>query len=254
MVIALLTDFGDFYPGVMKGIIRKMSGAEVVDITHSVSPQNIVEGAFLLYSSYRFFPNGTVFVSVVDPGVGGKRRAIAVKTRDYWFVAPDNGLVYPSASENGIEEIYVIGESVSGISGTLSSTFHGRDIFAPAGALIHDGKLDKRHFQKADPEIVKLELFDPEIEGREISCRVLHIDRFGNAVTNLRRKDLEDIDPEGFVFNEIEIPVVERYEDVDAGEVLALFGSFETLELSVRDGNFSEKYNVRYGELRLRWF
>ncbi len=254
MVIALLTDFGEFYPGVMKGVISKVSSAEIVDITHSVSPQNIVEGAFLLYSSHRYFPENTVFVSVVDPGVGGKRRAIAVKTRNYWFISPDNGLVYPSASENGIEEVYLIKDSISEISGVLSSTFHGRDIFAPAGALIHEGRIREKYFQRVEPKIAKLELFDSRIEGREIFCKVLYIDRFGNVVTNLRREDLEDVDPERVVLDGTEIPVVERYEDVDVGDVLALFGSFETLELSVREGSFSEKYNVRHGELRLRWF
>jgi len=253
MVIALLTDFGEFYPGVMKGVIRKVSSAEVVDITHSVSPQNIVEGAFLLYNSYRYFPENTVFVSVVDPGVGGKRRAIAVKTRDYWFISPDNGLAYPSATENGIEKVYLIKDSISEISGVLSSTFHGRDIFAPAGALIYEGRVHEKYFQRIEPEIVRLELFDSRIEGEEILCKVLHIDRFGNVVTNLRREDLGDVGPERVILNGIQIPVVERYEDVDVGEVLSLFGSFETLELSVREGNFSEKYNVRYGELRLRW-
>ncbi len=253
-MIALLTDFGEFYPGVMKGVISKVSSAEIVDITHSVSPQNIVEGAFLLYSSHRYFPENTVFVSVVDPGVGGERRAIAVKTRNYWFISPDNGLVYPSASENGIEEVYLIKDSISEISGVLSSTFHGRDIFAPAGALIHEGRIREKYFQRVEPKIARLELFDSRIEGREIFCKVLYIDRFGNVVTNLRREDLEDVDPERVVLDGTEIPVVERYEDVDVGDVLALFGSFETLELSVREGSFSEKYNVRHGELRLRWF
>ena len=186
MVIALLTDFGDFYPGVMKGLIRKLTDAEIIDITHSVSPQNVHEGAFLLYSAYRYFPSGTVFVAVVDPGVGGERRAIAVKTSGYWFVSPDNGIVYPSASEDGIESVFEIKNTVSEISGSFSSTFHGRDIFAPASALIYHGRIHERYFEKVEPLMDELDLFDAEISGGEIRCRILHIDRFGNAITNIK--------------------------------------------------------------------
>ncbi len=253
MVIALLTDFGDFYPGVMKGIIRKISRDEIVDITHSISPHNILEGAFLLYHSYRHFPYGTIFVAVVDPGVGGERRAIAVKTSSYWFVGPDNGLIYPSATEDGIQDVFSVKESVFEISGTLSTTFHGRDIFAPAAALIRKGKIDDRYFDRIQDGIEKLELFNLEIEGNEIRCLVPYIDRFGNVVTNVRRDELKRLNAKEFLFSKIRIPLVERYQDVEAGEPLAIIGSFDTLELSVREGSFSEKYNLRHGELRLRW-
>jgi S-adenosylmethionine hydrolase len=98
MIITLLTDFGDFYPGVMKGVIYSLAPeARIVDITHSIEPQNVFQGAFLLYHSYRYFRNA-IHVAVVDPGVGGKRRAIAVKTRNHYFVGPDNGILYPSAA------------------------------------------------------------------------------------------------------------------------------------------------------------
>ncbi len=253
MVIALLTDFGDFYPGVMKGVIRKISDAEIVDITHSVSPQNVPEGAFLLYHSYRYFPEGTIFVAVVDPGVGGKRRAIAVRTSSYWFVGPDNGLIYPAAEEDRIQEVFSIKKSVSEISGSLSTTFHGRDLFAPAAALIQEGRIDERYFDRSEDSIVKLELFDLEIQENEIKCLVLHIDRFGNVVTNIRKDELERLNPREFFFGDVRMPLVERYEDAEIGEPLSIVGSFDTLELSVREGNFSEKYNVQHGRLKLGW-
>ncbi len=253
MVIALLTDFGDFYPGVMKGVIRKITESEVIDITHIITPQNVLEGAFLLYHSYRYFPEGTVFVAVVDPGVGGDRRAVAVRTTNYWFVGPDNGLIYPAASDDGIKEIYLIKNSISEISGSISTTFHGRDIFAPAAALIKEGKIHERYFEKTESGLEALELFEFEVGGDEIRCLVPYIDRFGNAVTNIKKDVLKELNAREFWFDGVRIPLVERYEDVEVGEPLAIIGSFETLELSVREGNFSEKYNVRGRRLRLRW-
>lgn len=253
MVIALLTDFGDYYPGIMRGVIRKVSGVEVVDITHSISPQNVVEGAFLLYNAYRFFPPGTVFVAVVDPGVGGERRALAIKTRNYWFVCPDNGIAYPSASEDGIERVYRIKEEVSEITGRLSSTFHGRDIFAPAAALICEGWIDERYFEVNDSSIAELELFDVSVSGNAISAKVVHIDRFGNVVTNVKEDVIETLSPSKFFLGSVEIPFVEKYEDVGVGDTLALIGSFNTLELSVREGSFAERFGVGFGSIRLRW-
>ncbi|WP_456477643.1 SAM hydrolase/SAM-dependent halogenase family protein [Geoglobus ahangari] len=253
MVIALLTDFGDYYPGVMKGVIRRISGAEVVDITHSVKPQNVLEGAFLLYNAYRFFPRDTVFVAVVDPGVGGRRKALAIRTENYWFVCPDNGIAYPSSSEDGVVEVYRINEAVSELVGELSSTFHGRDIFAPAGALLKEGRLEERYFSPHTDAIVELDLFDLTISESGVRAMVVHIDRFGNVVTNVRRELVERMSPEGVVFNGLEIPLVERYEDVEVGEPLALIGSFNTLELSIREGDFASEFGVGFGPISLRW-
>jgi S-adenosylmethionine hydrolase len=110
MIITLLTDFGDFYPGVMKGVILKINPkAIVIDISHSVEPQNVFQGAFLLYNAYKFFPNA-VHIAVVDPGVGGKRKALAFECRNHMFIAPDNGIAYPSAREDGIERIWIVDE------------------------------------------------------------------------------------------------------------------------------------------------
>jgi len=253
MVIALLTDFGDYYGGVMKGLIRKISRAEIIDVAHSITPQNVLEGAFLLYNSYKFFPEGSVFVSVVDPGVGGRRKALAIETENYWFVCPDNGIAYPSATDDGIVKVYEIREEVSRFSGYLSSTFHGRDLFAPAAALIKEGRLSEDYFLPCSDEIEKLELFDAEVKGNEIFGKVVYIDRFGNAVTNIREEVVSNMSPEKFFLGVLEIPFVRKYEDVDVGEPLCLIGSFNTLELSVRNGNFSRKFNLGHGNLRLRW-
>ena len=247
--ITLLTDFGDFYPGVMKGVILKVCpNATIIDITHSVEPQNIYQGAFLLYHSYRFFPEA-IHVAVVDPGVGSSRKAIAIECSNHVFIGPDNGILYPSACEDGIRQIWVIDESkTSKITGVLSTTFHGRDVFAPASAYAAMDKLDEVA-EPFDGEICKLDLFDYIIEENKIICRIIFIDRFGNAVTNVKASDISSV--KGFYVNGVEFPLVRTYSDVEMGEPLALIGSFETLELSVRNGNAAEMFGFKSGEIEL---
>ncbi len=250
MFVTLLTDFGDFYPGVMKGVILKINPkAVIVDITHSIEPQNIYQGAFLLYHAYRFFPN-SVHIAVVDPGVGSDRKAIAIETRNHIFVAPDNGIAYPSAVDDGIDSIWLIDEDkTSKITGELSSTFHGRDVFAPAGAYASIGML-KEVAEPYDGKIEKLDLFDYTIKDNRIECRVIFIDRFGNAITNVRAKDIR---AKRFYLNGVEFPLVRCYSDVGVGEPLALIGSFGTLELSIRNGNLAEKLGLSSGKIVLEF-
>ncbi len=249
-VVTLLTDFGDFYPGVMKGVILKICpDVKVIDISHSVEPQNVYQGAFLLYHSYRFFPKA-VHVAVVDPGVGSDRLALVVECKNHIFVGPDNGILYPSAVEDGIRRVWVIDEGkTSKFSGELSTTFHGRDVFAPASAFAVLGKLEEVA-EPYDGEIERLDIFDYRIEGERIECRIIFIDRFGNAVTNVKAEDLEDA--KGFYVNGKHIPMVEKYSDVSVGEPLALIGSFGTLELSVRNGSFADAFGVRSGRFEMR--
>ena len=245
----MLTDFGDYYPGVMKGVILKICpNATIVDITHSVEPQNIYQGAFLLYHSYRFFPK-SVHIAVVDPGVGSDRGALIVECQNHVFVGPDNGILYLSAKEDGIERIWRIDESkTSKFTGTLSSTFHGRDVFAPASAFVLLGKIE----EIAEPcdDMVKLDIYDYTIEGDVVDCRIVYIDRFGNAVTNIRGKDV--VDAKGFYVNGKYVPMVRTYSDVAVGEPLALIGSFGTLELSVRNGSFADSFGIRSGKFKLK--
>ncbi len=242
MVITLLTDFGDFYPGVMKGVILKVNPkAKIVDVSHNVEPQNVLQGAFLLYNAYRFFPNA-IHIAVVDPGVGGGRKALIFECRNHIFVAPDNGIAYPSAVEDGIERVWLIDESkTSEVTGVLSKTFHGRDVFAPAGAYASIGMI-KEIAEPYHGDFVKLDIFDYRVVENRLVCRVVFVDRFGNVVTNVRS---EDVRGRYVVFEGVKIPIVECYEDVEVGEPLALIGSFDTLELSVREGSFAEQFGVR---------
>jgi S-adenosylmethionine hydrolase len=234
----------------MRGVILKICpDVKIVDIAHSIEPQNVYQGAFLLYHSYRFFPNA-VHVAVVDPGVGGDRKALIIECRNHIFVGPDNGILYPSAVEDGVKRIWVIdAEKTSKITGELSTTFHGRDVFAPASAYAVLGKIEDVA-KPYDGEIQRLDLFDYRIDGETIECRILFIDRFGNAVTNVKAEDLEDA--KGFYVNETYIPMVRTYSDVAIGDPLALIGSFGTLELSVRNGSFADAFGVKSGRFEMR--
>ncbi|HEX7627299.1 MAG TPA: SAM-dependent chlorinase/fluorinase, partial [Candidatus Methanoperedens sp.] len=144
MVITLLSDFGDVYPASMKGVILGIDpGANIVDITHSIPRHDIRAGAFILMTCAKYFPSGTIHIAVVDPGVGTKRRAIAIQTISHdgeihYFIGPDNGLLIPAAKSIGIIEVYEI-SNTNLFGKNISCTFHGRDIFAPVGAHISKG-------------------------------------------------------------------------------------------------------------------
>ena len=179
-VITLLTDFGtaDYFVGAVKGAILSVNpSAVIVDITHEIPPQDIEAGAFTLLAAYKTFPVGTIHVAVVDPGVGSTRRPIIVKTNEQFFVGPDNTFTYIYDREPSHRIVHVTADRF--FRPSVSSTFHGRDIFAPVAAALSNG--------------VALEEFGEEINDQvrlpslETPLRVIHIDRFGNCVTNITR-------------------------------------------------------------------
>ena len=174
-MIILLTDFGSSeYVGVMKGVIYSIDDrAVIVDLCHDVSPQSIVEASWILKNNIKYFPEGAVFCCVVDPQVGTERKALAVKTNKYYFVAPDNGLLWETLRKQKIIRIRQLP-----VPPEASNTFHGRDVFAPAAAKINLGGFDDQG--EIITEIEKLELHRHEREGL-----VVRIDRFGNIITNL---------------------------------------------------------------------
>ncbi|MCS7121376.1 MAG: S-adenosyl-l-methionine hydroxide adenosyltransferase family protein [Archaeoglobaceae archaeon] len=243
-MITLLTDFGDFYPGVMKGVILSINpNAKIVDITHNVEPQNVLQGAFLLYHSYRYFKSA-IHVAVVDPGVGSKRRALAVFTKNHVFIAPDNGICYQSAAKDGIKKIFRIDESISSLVGELSYTFHGRDVFSPAAALI---SLQRYDFLEEIKEMEKLDIYDFKI-GEKIKCKVVYVDKFGNLITNFPK---EFVKAKGYICRGVKFPLVRTYSEVEVGETLALINSFNTLELSVRNGSAAELLGIKRGNVEI---
>ena len=243
--ITLVTDFGDFYPGVMKGVILKLAqNVNIVDITHNIESQNVFQGAFILYHAFHFFGKNSIHLAIVDPGVGGFRKAIAIKTRNYIFISPDNGISYPSASKDGIEEVFEIDRSISDLVGERSKTFHGRDIFAPAAAMAAKSKFEK--YFTPITKIKKLDLFKINFYKSKIKCRVAYIDKFGNLITNLRKEYIKGV--KAFYLNDVKFPYVGKYSDVRIGEPLALVGSFNTLELSVREGDAAKLLGIKSGD------
>ena len=187
-IIALLTDFGeeDIYVGVMKatmlGICRS---AQIVDITHAIHAQHVREAAFALLNSYQFFPKGTTFCVVVDPGVGSTRLPVAVKTDSYYFVAPDNGVLSYALAHQASEYQAVKLENTAFQASQISHTFHGRDIFAPAAAHLAN---DPGVFHRLGAVLDRIEVFpDPLLEfGRQrLTGEVMHIDHFGNIITSI---------------------------------------------------------------------
>jgi S-adenosylmethionine hydrolase len=277
-LIALLTDFGttDTYVGVMKGVMLDINPAlQFVDLTHAIQPQNIKQAAFTLLNSYSFFPPGTVFLVVVDPGVGSERKPIAVRAGHWLFVAPDNGVLSYSLRDIGHPEAAELENQLHRLK-TVSNTFHGRDIFAPAAAHL---SLDVS-FDHLGNRVEPVMLREPQlvIEGNYIRGEVLHIDHFGNIITSigLFNWDLPDqltlnprfgtgrplICPPLSVDVSVSDPLMllprlsirHTYAEVEKGEALALVGSSGYLELSVNQGNFAAQFGVHIGnsvELRL---
>ncbi len=236
-MIVLLTDFGQSeYVGVMKGVIYTIAGdAKIVDLCHDISPQNIIEASWLLKNNYKYFLEGATFCCVVDPGVGTKRKALAVKTENFYFVAPDNGLLWETLKLQKIMEIRQIP-----IPADASRTFHGRDVFAKAAANIDLGNFND--VGEKIKEIERLELYQNQREGI-----VVRIDRFGNIITNLMNRDkdkcLVQIAGKKYVMN-----YYPNYNSAKDDELFLIEGSCNTLEISLKNASAVGKLQVKVGE------
>jgi S-adenosylmethionine hydrolase len=248
-----MTDFGlaDGFVGTMKGVIYTINpDAKVIDISHEVASQDISAASFLLAASYGYFPPGTVHVVVVDPGVGSQRRAIAVETEGYYFVAPDNGvLAHALAREKPVKSVELTNPAYF-LRG-VSDTFHGRDIFAPVAAhLSLSAKIEVLGVQVSD--LVDIPLAKPKVGQDEIRGRIVYIDKFGNLITDIPRETLEKfVSGHQFVIRlaHLELDRISRsYASVPAGKPLALFNSFGNLEIAVNSGNAAEMLGVQRGE------
>ncbi|MGD0328917.1 MAG: SAM-dependent chlorinase/fluorinase [Nitrososphaeria archaeon] len=256
-IIALLTDFGgnSIYIGEVKGVILgKNPNATIVDLSNVVFPQNVKQGAFLLKSAYKFFPKNSIFICVVDPGVGSDRRAIAVKTSNYFFIGPDNGLMSPAIREDVIDAAVVI-ENSRYILNNLSKTFHGREVFAPVAGYVSKGLPITRLGPKIN-SIEPMVLCEPYFEGDLVVAEVAFVDAFGNIVTNVTHNFLCEsrLDSANYVrlffgSRSYRLPLVESYSMVNEGSPLALFDSFECLEISVSAGNASKYFHIRDGNV-----
>jgi len=247
--ITLLTDFGpkDPFIGIMKGVIASIAPeALVIDLCHGVSPHRIEEAAFLLLSSYRFFPPGTIHVAVIDPGVGGRRRILGILAGGYTFLVPDNGLIGPVLGEIGepVEARSI--ENTSYFLQPVSRTFHGRDIFAPVAAHFARG-IPLAEFGPPAGEFVRLPFPVASRKGRIVEGGVIHVDHFGNLITNVPLREGDSIEAVEIAGRRI-AGLAASYEEGRPGEPLALPGSAGYLEIAVRCGRADEVLGVGCGE------
>jgi len=236
-VIALLSDFGarDHYAGTMKGVILGICpDVALVDLTHEIAPHDVLEGALQLGASYRYFPAGTIFLAVVDPGVGSARRGIAVETADYRFVAPDNGVLTVVFREAPPRRVVELSERRYARP-TVTRTFEGRDRFAPAAAWLAKGT-QLAALGRPVSDYQRLDIPIAEVRDETLIGIVLLVDRFGNLVTNIDRRTFEAFTRHGPIRILAGGTAVERlvstYAEIGPGEVCALFGSSDHLELA----------------------
>ena len=251
-VIALLTDFGsrDHYAGTMKGVALGIChDATFVDITHDIPSHDVLAGALELAASYKYFPAGTVFLVVVDPGVGSTRRPIAAEAGGCRFVAPDNGVLTLAFKETPPKRVVELTERRYARP-TVSRTFEGRDRFAPAAAWLAKG-IDLSGLGRALTSWHTLAVPEPTLAEHQIVGEVLRIDRFGNLVTNVERRIFDRFAAAGGIEivagTHVVGKVVATYNDVEPGAVCALFGSSEHLEVAVNGGSAAERLDLARG-------
>lgn len=250
--IILLTDFGtkDSYVGMMKSVIFTLfPSASVIDLTHGVEPQNLKQASFILESAYPYFPPGSISVTVVDPGVGSQRRIIAARTKDLIFLAPDNGILARILEREKHYELRAVTNKEFFLK-RVSSTFHGRDCFAPTAARL---ARNPTLFSSLGPRIKSLnQLHFPEaglVKGKIVG-EIVFFDHFGNAFTNISRKDLEASrlrNPHIKVGGKPLGPIRNSYYEVARGKATALFSSSDWLEIAVNQGSALAKLRLKEG-------
>jgi len=235
-MVVLLTDFGESeYAGVMKGVIYGIAqDAKIVDLCHNISPQNVIEASWILKNNYKYFPEGAIFCCVVDPGVGTEIKALAIKTERYFFVGPDNRLLWETLGEQKIIDIRQLA-----IPKDASRTFHGRDVFAVTAGDIEAGR-----FERTGERIEKIEKLEFYQKGREGT--VVRIDRFGNVITNLPKQEKDKYSVE-VGSEEYTMRYYPNYEEAKEGELFLIEGSCRTLEISLKNGSANDRLHLRAG-------
>ena len=253
-VVTLTTDFGsaDYFVGAMKGVILSTNPeARIVDLTHEVPAQDVADAAFTLLAAYKSFPNGTVHVAVVDPGVGSMRRGIVVEAGEQFFVGPDNGIFSYIYEREPQYTVYELSDR-NYFRTPVSATFHGRDIFAPVAAALATG-VQPTMFGKKVNDPVKLALLTPQLQDNKLRARVIHIDRFGNCITNITPHELTKgaIDAgavlivKGRKINSFRNFFAETTKN--RSKVFCIWGSAGFLEISARNSSAARILKVQTG-------
>ena len=253
-IISLTTDFGDLYPAAMKAVILGINpDVQIVDVTHSIRQAGIREGAFALYSLVPYFPEKTVHIGVVDPGVGTSRRVLAIKAgepgKEQFFVGPDNGLLIPAARRVGEMEVYEITNRDLMLKSGISATFHGRDIFAPVGAHLSKGMpIEGVGHRLLD--FVDLDFGNFGVDGPFLMGEVVFADSFGNVITNIPEDAILQFCTFGskVEVNGRKVPFVLTYGFVGQEEALALIGSHGFLEIAVNQGSAAKQFGLKGGD------
>ncbi len=267
-LVVLTTDFGlvDHYVGVMRGVLLGICpDARVIDLSHEVSPQDVVGGAYLLLCAYRYFPPGTIHLAIVDPGVGTERRALALRADDYYYVGPDNGLfsyvLQDMAQRDRIGgrlegDRFVLGDRCQAVHLTrddlwlkpTSDTFHGRDIFAPVAGHLGCGTRLEDLGTPVD-RLVAIPWPWPRRDGMgRVTGEVVHVDRFGNLATSLRDEDLPSRNVELLVAGRKVRGLYRTYGEARGGGPVALLGSCGLVEIAVPNGSAARELGVGRGE------
>lgn len=246
--ITMLTDFGtaDGYVAAMKGVIAELAPTALIDdAAHDIAPGDVHAAAWALAGYWRRYPLATVHIVVVDPGVGGPRRALAIGADGRFLVGPDNGVLSRVLSQVTAPRVVAI-ENEVGPSGSVAPTFHGRDVFAPAAAHLAVGRpIGDLGRDIADP--VMLELPQATARGGNVHGEVVHVDRFGNLITNIDARLVAG--PARVVILGSSCRLLRTYADAEPGALVAVIGSQNVLEIAIRDGSAADALPARRGEL-----
>jgi hypothetical protein len=264
LFVTFLSDFGlqDDFVGTCHGVIKTIAPeVQIIDVTHGISPQHVLQGALVLANTTPYMPAG-VHLAVVDPGVGGSRRALALRSADgRLFVGPDNGLLVPAAERlGGIDVVHELANADYALD-SVSRTFHGRDLFSPAAAHLAAGvAIEELGPPLAIDALARLDLPEPEVGEHRIRATVLYIDRFGNVQLNLTREHLQIADVEPGTVVEIELGLDRYYAvaartfgDARKGDVILYEDSYRNIALAISGGNAAELFAAAPGQdVRIR--
>jgi len=254
--IALITDFGedDFFAASLKGVITRINpSARIIDITHRIPSFDIVAASFVLLSSYKYFPPGTVFLVVVDPGVGSSRKVLLIKTKKFFFIAPDNGVLSLALEEETIEKLIEV-KNKKFFLPELSSTFEGRDKMAPVAAWLSKG-ISCDEFGTEVKQYKKLKSQKPVLKGKEVIGQIVYIDKFGNLITNIPGQMLDSLRAKSrkarpsLHVKGVEVgSFVQNYSKAKKGELVFLIDSLWMVEIAAREASAAKKLKAKTGD------